>query len=443
MPLSTLYRPLVALGLAAAVISGCAAEASPANGSITTEPLAITALPVVAQAATPTPTVTPLPTPAGPIRLTIWWPEPLAPLDNGDAVDIISEQISAFQTAQGNVVIELRWKNEVDPGGILSTLRTASPVAPGALPDLTLLRREDLLAAALAGLIYPLEGRVSAAVMSDLYAPATHLGEVDGRLYGLAYALSVQHTAYRLDALEDDAELSWRYDDLLQSGLRFVFPAAQTDGINSLLAAQYLTAGGTPPSEGAMRIDPAALRAALQFYEDAVRQGVIDPAVLGYTSPADYRQELIEGTVDAGLVNTMVFLDMLAEGAPLGYGPIPTVSGALTGELDGWLWVLTTPNADRQALAVRFLNWMLNATRQGEYSRTVNMLPSQRTALQYWQDEAYAAFARELLTNATLPVLDSEGGAIARAVQNALVAVLSGQSSAAEATRSLMDQIDG
>src|SRR5690348_7804315 len=66
------------------------------------------------------------------LTLNIWWPEPLAPIDNQDAADLLSEQISAFQAANRDVVVDFRLKKAQDVGGIMSTLKAASLVAPGA-----------------------------------------------------------------------------------------------------------------------------------------------------------------------------------------------------------------------------------------------------------------------------------------------------------------------
>ena len=116
------------------------------------------------------------------------------------------------------------------------------------------------------------------------------------------------------------------------------------------------------------------------------------PAVLNYTSPADYQIGLVDGTLDAGVVSSTSYLNLVDAGAVLDFGPVPTDSGETVGQMDGWVWVITTASADRQALSVRFLNWMLDAAQQGEYSRTVNMIPSQRAALQTWTDSAYVEF---------------------------------------------------
>src|SRR5690606_38548741 len=246
----------------------------------------------------PTPAVT---------RLVIWWPVSLAPMDNSEAAELLSEQISAFRAAQGNVEVQLRRKLDSGVGGIMSTLRTASPVAPGALPDLTLLRREDMQAAAQSGLIYPLDGQTPPAVLDDLYRSAQTLGQIGSNLYGLPYLMDVHHMAYS----SADAAVPSRFEDILTQQISFALPAAQTGVMNNILLIQYLDAGGTLPANGLEDTDVEALLTVLQFYEQATQQGLIDPAVLNYTSPADYRTSLTSGTLAAGGINSSLYLNLL------------------------------------------------------------------------------------------------------------------------------------
>jgi ABC-type glycerol-3-phosphate transport system substrate-binding protein len=426
--------------LAAALLLACSPAARSAPGANVTAELIRTDTPIaVAQEPTPAPLPTLEPTSIVLPTMVIWWPEPLAPLDNAEANELLSEQISAFKAAQGNIDVQLRRKMEGGVGGIMSTLRAASPVAPGALPDLTLMRRSDVTAAAQAGLIYPLDGLISSGISNDLYRAALSLGQVNEQLYGLPYMLEVQHMAYSPLEMPPPA----RFEDILAQEITFALPVAQIDQINHVLMVQYLDAGGLLPDANAANVNVDALFATLNFYEDALVQGLIDPAVLNYVSVADYQADLLAATLDGGLVNSTQYLNLLEAGVSLDFGPVPTVSGSIIGEVDGWMWVLTTSSADRQALAGRFLNWMLNASRQGEYSQAVNMIPSQRTALQTWPDGPYIRFLRQLLNNAVPPLSDAEGGMLMRMMQNALVAVLSQASTADQAAQDLLDRLSG
>jgi ABC-type glycerol-3-phosphate transport system substrate-binding protein len=423
--------------IAMLVACGPAASTSNIAENVTAELIRTDTPVAVAQEPTLAPSPTLEPTPAALPSMVIWWPEPLAPLNNAEANELLSEQISAFKASQGNIDVQLRRKLENGVGGIMSTLRAASPVAPGALPDLTLMRRSDVTSAAQAGLIYPLEGLISSSISNDLYRAALSLGQVNDQLYGLPYLLEVQHMAFNPQEQTPPS----RFEDILEQQVSFALPVAQVDQINNVLMVQYLDAGGTLPTGETTTLDTDALFATLHFYEDALGQGLIDPAVVNYVSAADYQADLLDGTLGGGLVNSTQYLNLIQSGATLEFGPVPTVSGSIVGEVDGWMWVLTTSSADRQALAGRFLNWMLSAERQVEYSQAVNMIPSQRTALQTWEDSPYIRFLRQLLNNALPPVSDSEGGAIIRSVQNALVAVLSQTSTADQAVQDLMERL--
>ena len=79
------------------------------------------------------------------------------------------------------------------------------------------------------------------------------------------------------------------------------------------------------------------------------------------------------------------------------------------------MWVLTSADSEQQALALRFLNWMLDVDRQGRYNQAISMLPSQRTALRQWEDADYATFVDTLLNNATLPLSGQRRAAQRRA----------------------------
>lgn len=415
------------------MLAACAPTPA-ADDGITTE-FILTSTPVVV---TPEIIATPVvePTPVGPTRMMVWWPENLAPITNEEASAVLAGHLADYERSQDSVNVEIRLKQAQDVGGIMETLRTASAVAPGALPDLTLIRREDLLAAVQAGLIQSLEGRVSSAIIGNLHSTTLALGQVDDQLYGLPYALEVEHLAYH--SLTNSG--SWRFESLLSREAPFVFPANRVNGVNDVFLVQYLDAGGTFAEDGTINAD--ALRDTLAFYEEAIAAGIVDPAVLDYSAPANYRRDLASGAISAAVVTSSVYLEMLAEGQTLDYGLIPTASGEPATVLNGWMWVVTTPDADRQALAVTFLDWMLDAERQGEYNEAVHLLPSQYTALRRLVNPAYARFVERLLDNATLPLDENHAGPRARALQNALTAVLLGARTADEATQDVLDQLE-
>jgi ABC-type glycerol-3-phosphate transport system substrate-binding protein len=386
-------------------------------------------------------------TPTNAQSLVLWWPEALAPADSPDVIDLLNQHIGAFDTAEeSNIDIEFRLKRYQDAGGIMSTLRTASAVAPGALPDLTLIRREELVAAVQAGLVYPLEGFVSSAIIGDLYDPALALGQVDGQIYGLPYMLDVLLLVYRTsetDSADSAVIADWTFNDILSRGNSIVFPAGQVTGVNNTFYLQYLAAGGTPPrSDGTMRLNEEALLTTLEFYEQSHSLGLIDSRVFDYTNVSDYQPALALGEYDAAIVNSSMYLSLSRDEPNLRPAPIPNASGQPISIVNGWMWVVTTGNLDRQSLTSRFLNWMMDTSSQREYAEAIHMLPSQRSALHSMgEDVAYLDLMDEIVANAIIPPPENAGGTLARAMQNALNAVLSGETTAVEATQAIINQM--
>lgn len=417
-----------------------AALPTAANPSIAT----ITPIPIAQQPATAIPTSEMTPSTA--MNMTIWWPEPLAPTDRSDVISLLDRQIGGFDLAEGGEInVEFRRKRVQDVGGIMPTLRTANEVAPGALPDVTLIRREDLRSAANAGLIYPLDTGSPAIIDDDIYTAGQMLGTVDGRVYGIPYTLDLSLLAYRAQFDDEGKEipLSWSFSDILENEREWVFSAGRAAGISSTFFTQYLDAGGTPPdAEGVMTFNPDALQTTLEFYEQARNAGLIDERVFEFTTPADYVSELINGDVEAGIVDSTIFMQLAAEDPSWRAAAIPTASGQPSSTINGWMWVITTPSSERQVLSKRFLNWMLESDRQAEYVVMMGLLPSQRTVMgQLENDLLDYGLINAALTNGRIPLSDGTGGTLPRAMQNALVAVISGQSSAEEATQAIIDQL--
>ena len=206
----------------------------------------------------PTPTElnnqTPLPTaeatPDQPDTLTLWLPDTLFPTGSTDDANLLNQQIADFAETRDDLNIEVRRRRVGEPGGIMSTLRAARDVAPGAMPDLTLLRRESLANAVQQDLVQPLEGIVPTSIVGDLFSPALELGQVNGTMYGLPYALDMQHMIYSQD-------VGWSgtptFETYLSSEMNYLFPAARTNALNTTFLLQYLAAGGEISTANTLR----------------------------------------------------------------------------------------------------------------------------------------------------------------------------------------------
>jgi ABC-type glycerol-3-phosphate transport system substrate-binding protein len=404
------------------------------------QPITPSAPTLATASTTEPPTATPFPTPSvtpppQPLTLRFWLPDTLAGLDNVDAGDVLAEQIGEFESANANIEVEVRLRSAEGVGGLLEALRNTAEVAPTALPDITLLRYEDFRSAGEDELLAPLNPAdlppLDAAYASGIAAMA-FVGE---ELYGVPSTVELLHLAAPGDVALPS---SWRFDAVIEAGLPLLFPAAPPSGIADVFLLQYLTAGGADVSDETLLLDEPALRATLRFYERAVDAELIPIDVLEYDIPDRYAGILGEGM--PMVVNSHMVLQALRRGKTLAYGYVPTLTGEPVTLADGWLWVITTGDPERQRTALRFLTWMLATERQAAYHRAIERLPA-ATAAQRQVDAAYAAFIAPLLDNMILPGEAYREGALARALQNAYAGVISGQSSANDALEAVLAQM--
>lgn len=368
--------------------------------------------------------------------LRIWIPDALMPVDQDETENQWNQQIEAFLTTQRNLTIEIRRKRSQDIGGIMATLRTGSVVAPGALPDVTLMRIEDLIAAEQGSLIQPLEGRISSSILGNLYPIALQMGQIEQQLYGLPYLLDLSALIYHPGT---NTPTRWTLDTLIERQITFAFPAARPD----VFLLQYFSAGGTPPVSGSMILNPIALQTVLTFYEQAQQANLVNPEILSFTSPLDYRALFWDRSVDAAVINVSSFNDYQRGSRQFALAPIPTVNGDPLTMLNGWVWVMVTSDLEHQDLSARFINWMMDEERQREMAQQLTLLPSQRDALRAWSiDGIETDLMDQLMSHALLPITEINGGRLIRAMQTALGTVIDGTQTAEAAVSAVMDEAD-
>ncbi len=385
-----------------------------------------------------TPLPTAEPTPDQPDTLTLWLPDILFPASGTDNANLINQQIADFAETRNDLSIEVRRRRVGEPGGIMSTLRAARDVAPGAMPDLTLLRRESLTNAVQQDLVQPLEGIIPTSIVGDLFSPALELGQVSGTMYGLPYALNMQHMIY-------PERVGWSgtpsFDAYLTSDINYLFPAARTNALNDTFLLQYLAAGGDISADNTLTVDEDVLLTLFTFYQTAAEQGTLSVDVLDYNSHTDYQALIAEGEFGAALVTVNLYFELVENGGTYAVSALPTQSGQSTTILNGWMWVMNTSDPAQQEHVAAFLNWMLDPARQGEYVRSLGLLPSQQAAFDNQYDPNYAAFSTMLLNRSRLPLTEVANSSAARAMQSALVAVIAGELTAQEATDTVIDQV--
>jgi ABC-type glycerol-3-phosphate transport system substrate-binding protein len=387
-------------------------------------------------------TVTPeaSPTPA-PRVLTIWLPEPLGSAENETAQERFTAQIEAFAATIPNLIVEVRLKKVNDIGGIMATLRSAMSVAPGALPDVTLLRRQDLVAAVRDGLVQSLEGKIPSALLGSL-DPALKLGQVNNQLFGVPYLLDLQHVVYRPTADTDYS--AWDYAALLARGEPFIFAAARPVGMNDVLYLQYLAASNELNGDNTLLWQPSALRDTLNFYQTARAEEVLNTDILSYAHPDDYLAAFRAGEINTAIFSSTQYWQLLADEPTLRAAPIPTAEGATVSLLNGWLWVIVAPEPEQQLIAQDLITFLMQPANHSAYAQALTMLPAVRqTLVEALPAAVDQAILLNLLDQAVLPLTEGEGGTLATAIQTAFVAVLNGEKTPASAVQTIQTTQSG
>lgn len=377
--------------------------------------------------------------------LQVWLPAPLISDESGVAYQLLSEHTAAFSSSNA-IEIEYRIKDVGNVGGILSTIRAGKDVAPAALPDVALIRRRDFTPAQARQYLQSMETLFSTSLINDL-DDGLEFGQIPldagSALYGLPYLFDILLAVHSQPLETSGTRLT--FEDVISNKAAFLFPAARANGLNQTFYLQYLSAGGLRPSDGVMSVNEEALGAVLKFYEDLFQLGLVAPEVLTYQSPAAYQSEFINRTDRSQLAvfSAREFLAMVdQQDAALKPAQVPTAAGGGPSIRDGWLWVLVTSDLSRQTLSARYLEWMMEPGFHADFARALYHLPTQPALLEdSLPPTVDRQFFVDVLTNATLPLPEYEGGTAPRLMQEALINVLHGDATAAQATRQVLSQL--
>lgn len=363
------------------------------------------------------------------LAIRIWWPDSLYTVQSQPLVD------SIFEDFRQSNSFELRIFQH---GADIHRLELTRDVAPNAMPDIMLLRREDLEEAIGSGLLRPLTDWLPSAILEGMSPNLVELGQVNDTLYGLPYMLDVQYMIYapRIFATPPDD-----FQKVLAESMPVFFPGEPSSGkvVNDLLVAQYRAAGGQfVDGDGIPMLSERALETVLTFYAEGVDIGIFSPQLLTYTSPASYRSQIINDETALALVDSSYFA---GENNPLlsqfSVSALPTPTGTNQILMNGWLWVLLTSDLDKQAQAQRLITLMMDTDKLVDLADATNMLPSQQRALRVL-DDPYIDTIRELLPNAVY-VGDVANNAAGAALQTAFEAVLNGTAPAEAAETAIQE----
>ncbi len=327
-------------------------------------------------------TQTPLPQPTGTKAVSasatpasagvrIWLPPELDP--NGASAEAASlkARLQAYSEAHPDLPLEIRIKGVPEDDGLLEALSLTRSAAPSVLPDLVALPRADLEAAAVKGLLHPLDGLSEELDNPDWYPYAREAGHVQDVTYGLPFAGDALAIAYHPSQFE---QLPTRWEELFVANKSLAFNAEDPDSL--LLLSLYL-ATGSPLLDRSNQpyLDEESLREVLALLKGS-RLVPLQSEQAAWTAFEDGRAQL-------AVVWTSRYLraDPLRDSALL---PLPYPEGSYFSQATAWAWALTGSDPAHDAAAVDLAQFLVADEFLAEWNRSAGYLSPRPTALSMW-----------------------------------------------------------
>ena len=400
-------------------LAGCASIA----------PLLSTPTPVPVSKATSTPRpVSTQTTPAisKPRILRVWLPPRFDPNADNASAKLLKQRFLDFESKHPGLEIEIRIKAEEGETSLLNSLSITSIAAPAALPNLIALPRPALEAAALKGLLHPIDGLTSILHDPDWFAYARELGYIQNTGYGLPFAGNATVLVYRAEFGELN---SW--NDILASKGRLVFPAGDPQGLTGL--SLYVSAGGTLLNDqGLPMLDEDTFVSVLSLFEKGVANGVFPPSLANITTDDQALQAYRSGNMNILLTWNLSYSRAL-DGLMM---PMPGLNQAPHSFATGWLWCLSGSNAENQQPAVELAEDLVAGEFIGEWANGLGgYLPARPSAIR----EHDVNIASIIESTQPIPT-DDVLSVLGPIMHDALIRVLNGEQAEAVA-RSVLEQL--
>jgi multiple sugar transport system substrate-binding protein len=377
---------------------------------------------------------TPSPTPSGLIRIRLWLPPFMNPATGEPAGSLLQKRLIEFQSQNPSLTIETRVKALSGPGGMLDTLAAASAAAPGSLPDIVALPRDLLEAAALKGLLLPLDNLTTALNDEDWYPYAKELARLQNNIYGFPFAGDSLIQIYFTEAITTPLT-SW--SAVIDSGKPIYLPAEADIWLITL--AQYQAGGGRVSDEqGHPYLDTTTLSNVLSFYQQVAQAGDISIDQQAATqNDEQIWTSFLEQQDGLAFSWASRYLSNIPRGTMI--AAIPTSNGEPFALANGWVWAIVGRDENKRRLAVELVEFLTDSRFLANWSQAAGYLPTRKSVLNLWENkELQTEVNRILAASHRFPSTDLLSS-LEAPLQQATLSVLKGQSdpiSAAQAAAS-------
>ena len=359
----------------------------------------------------------PLPTETAPTEpdtsgLLVWLPAQFNPAAENPAAEMLAQRLTEFEGQYPDLEIEVRIKQAEAEGDVLNVLSLTSAAAPGALPDLILLSRSDMEAAAVRGLLRPMDGLSTLLDDPNWYRYAQQLGHIQNTGYGLPF---LGDTLVLVYYPELGQIVTW--EDVFTSPGQLVFPAGNPQGLIGL--ALYASAGGQIlDAQGLPTLDQEVLTRFLALVEEGRSKEVFSPSLANVTNEMQTLQIYRTGNANKGIISFLNYHES-SDGA---ITPLPGLDEMSFSYATGWVWALAGADPENQQLAVELAEFLVADEFLVEFTQETGYLPT-RPSIVEQGDRTMTAILESAHPAPSSDVL----AVLGPLMQEALTRVLSGE----------------
>lgn len=389
---------------------------------------------------------TPIPSVIAPSQdetLIVWTPPFFSSSAESPAGIVLQEAYTSFQETYPDSMLEMHLKAESGATGLYQYIQTASTVAPAILPDIVLLDTQQMWKLIDDfELLLPLKLDEIDLMLDDAYPFTKDAVQFNEQFYGIPYVASVVHMAYTpsLQGNENNWQVPASWADLLNSDIEYIFPAAGPGGMSSeMLLLQYIGAGGQLTSDGTVS-NAEALTALLNFMANGMERGAFPREILEISTYDSALALFMDRKADFVNVSAEQFIDMQDAVADVAFSSVPTRSGSALTIGRVWAFVILAADPEKHALALQFIEHLLEPRYQAKWSQEVGRLPTHMIAFEGWaENHPYYDFLRQQMDIALAIPNGQPFTTLSQQLQSAQVKVLNQELSIQDAVNQIIN----
>ena len=333
------------------------------------------------------------------INLVVWvLPEIELGSESAEAT-IFQTQLDQFVEGRPNLNLRTEMKTPIGQGGMVSYVQSGRSVAPGILPDVMLIPSylvEEFINLEAA---FPLEEFVSQEAAEDFFPAAQEIGRVDSTWYAYPYiGTGLDQAIYSTEQITTSIPISW--DGIIDNELDVIIPAASRVGAQFLMQLYIAFDGQFMNEEGEIILEREPLTSALELIQEGREAGSILDISADITSETEGMERFDNGLGDILITSINRLDDAPVSSDRFGYSPVPGPDQSLPATIEGWVWVISSADPSKQALAGELILWMANSENVGSWSQQSGYLPLRRSAFESWPETPYNTFLQAELARA-------------------------------------------